>query len=381
MLKVKLPDGSLREYSGSVRPIDVAAEIVPAWQKRRWRPKLTEKLSGPTLPCRETAQDRLAAAAHQERPRSPRRHAASRRPRHGPGRDAAVRRRAARLRSDRRERLLLRLRLRRPAHGRRLPGDRSRDEEDHQGSTSRSSGSKCRATKPSKSVASLGQKYKVEHINTGLADHAVAVLLPPGRIHRPLPRPARPQHRAQSAPYKLLSIAGAYWKGDANSEQLQRLYATAFFDQAKSSTSTSNSRREPNAATTASRQAARALHHQPNSSAPASSSGCRKARMIRSRSKSSSKASSAAATTSRLHAAHRPRRAVQTSGHFPYYRTASSRPSSIKDGEALPAQADELPAPHSDLRGGAAQLPRPAGAAGRVRHRLSLRADRASSTA
>ena len=42
----------------------------------------------------------------------------------------------------------------------------------------------------------------------------------------------------------------------------------------------------------------------------------------------------------------------------------------------IPAQADELPAPHPDLRRPAAQLPRPAGAAGRVRHGLPLRAVR-----
>ena len=40
----------------------------------------------------------------------------------------------------------------------------------------------------------------------------------------------------------------------------------------------------------------------------------------------------------------------------------------------IPAQADELPVPHPDLRGQAAQLPRPAGAAGRARHGLPLRA-------
>jgi len=30
--------------------------------------------------------------------------------------------------------------------------------------------------------------------------------------------------------YKLLSVAGAYWKGDSNNKQLQRVYATAFFN-------------------------------------------------------------------------------------------------------------------------------------------------------
>ena len=29
--------------------------------------------------------------------------------------------------------------------------------------------------------------------------------------------------------FKLLSIAGAYWKGDENNKQLQRIYGTAFF--------------------------------------------------------------------------------------------------------------------------------------------------------
>jgi threonyl-tRNA synthetase len=30
--------------------------------------------------------------------------------------------------------------------------------------------------------------------------------------------------------FKLMSVAGAYWKGDASNQQLQRLYGTAFFD-------------------------------------------------------------------------------------------------------------------------------------------------------
>ena len=38
---------------------------------------------------------------------------------------------------------------------------------------------------------------------------------------------------ATSAAFKLLSVAGAYWKGDASRQQLQRLYATAFFDKAE----------------------------------------------------------------------------------------------------------------------------------------------------
>ena len=42
----------------------------------------------------------------------------------------------------------------------------------------------------------------------------------------------------------------------------------------------------------------------------------------------------------------------------------------------IPAQADELPVPHPHLRRQAAQLPRPAGAAGRTGHGVPLRAQR-----
>src|SRR5207253_4678931 len=38
-------------------------------------------------------------------------------------------------------------------------------------------------------------------------------------------------HAGKIGAFKLLSIAGAYWKNDASRKQLQRLYATAFFTQ------------------------------------------------------------------------------------------------------------------------------------------------------
>ena len=43
-----------------------------------------------------------------------------------------------------------------------------------------------------------------------------------------MPRAARAQAGAIGA-FKLLSVAGAYWKGDAQRQQLQRLYGTAWF--------------------------------------------------------------------------------------------------------------------------------------------------------
>lgn len=74
----------------------------------------------------------------------------------------------------------------------------------------------------------LEQKYKVEHINTGLADHASMSFYRQGEFIDLCRGPHVPSPKAIGA-FKLLSIAGAYWKGDANNAQLQRLYATAFF--------------------------------------------------------------------------------------------------------------------------------------------------------
>ena len=60
----------------------------------------------------------------------------------------------------------------------------------------------------------------------GRADHA----LQPGRLHRPVPRPA-PADDAPIKAFKLLSLAGSYWRGDASREPLTRVYGTAFWSQ------------------------------------------------------------------------------------------------------------------------------------------------------
>src|SRR4029079_4912718 len=39
------------------------------------------------------------------------------------------------------------------------------------------------------------------------------------------------QSSGQSRSWKLLSVAGAYWRGDEKRQQLQRIYGTAFFTQ------------------------------------------------------------------------------------------------------------------------------------------------------
>ncbi len=75
----------------------------------------------------------------------------------------------------------------------------------------------------------LKQPLKVEHIEGTLADNATLSFYQQGEFLDLCRGPHVPQPSAIGA-FKLLSIAGAYWKGDESRQQLQRLYATAFFD-------------------------------------------------------------------------------------------------------------------------------------------------------
>lgn len=76
----------------------------------------------------------------------------------------------------------------------------------------------------------LGQQFKVEHIQEGLGAHANLSFYRQGEFLDLCRGPHIPAPAAIGA-YKLLSVAGAYWKGDASRPQLQRLYGTAFFTQ------------------------------------------------------------------------------------------------------------------------------------------------------
>jgi threonyl-tRNA synthetase len=44
-----------------------------------------------------------------------------------------------------------------------------------------------------------------------------------------VPRPARAEHALPQS-FKLTKLSGAYWRGDAKNEQLQRIYGTAWAD-------------------------------------------------------------------------------------------------------------------------------------------------------
>ncbi len=73
-----------------------------------------------------------------------------------------------------------------------------------------------------------GQVYKVELIEN-LPDDEVGIY----RQHNflDLCRGPHVEHTGQIGPFKLMKIAGAYWRGDEHRPMLQRLYGTAWFTQ------------------------------------------------------------------------------------------------------------------------------------------------------
>ena len=73
-------------------------------------------------------------------------------------------------------------------------------------------------------------RLKVEHIDDDLAKHPTLCFYRQGEFIDLCRGPHIP-HAGKIGAFKLLSIAGAYWKNDATRKQLQRLYGTAFFTQ------------------------------------------------------------------------------------------------------------------------------------------------------
>ena len=75
----------------------------------------------------------------------------------------------------------------------------------------------------------LRQSLKVEHLEDGrLSTESTVSFYRQGEFIDLCRGPHIPSAGAIGA-FKLLSVAGAYWRGDASRQQLQRLYGTAFF--------------------------------------------------------------------------------------------------------------------------------------------------------
>ncbi len=78
--------------------------------------------------------------------------------------------------------------------------------------------------------ADMGQALKVEHIDDDLKQYPTLSFYRQGEFIDLCRGPHIP-HAGKIGAFKVMSIAGAYWKNDASRPQLQRLYATAFFNQ------------------------------------------------------------------------------------------------------------------------------------------------------
>lgn len=74
----------------------------------------------------------------------------------------------------------------------------------------------------------LKQDLKVEHMETGLAAHESVSFYRQGEFVDLCRGPHIPDASRIKA-FKVLSVASAYWKGDAKNKPLQRVYGTAFF--------------------------------------------------------------------------------------------------------------------------------------------------------
>src|SRR5437773_6706400 len=79
-------------------------------------------------------------------------------------------------------------------------------------------------------VRDLAQGYKIEHIDDDLKQYPSLSFYRQGEFIDLCRGPHIP-HAGKIGAFKLVSIAGAYWKNDSSRKQLQRLYGTAFFNQ------------------------------------------------------------------------------------------------------------------------------------------------------
>ncbi len=80
-----------------------------------------------------------------------------------------------------------------------------------------------------KMFADMGETYKVELIN-GIPDDKVSIYKT-GNEWFDLCKGPHVSDAGQIKGFKLLSVAGAYWRGDETKPMLQRIYGTAFFSQ------------------------------------------------------------------------------------------------------------------------------------------------------
>ena len=279
-------------------------------------------------------------------------------------------------------------------------------------------------------VDDLGQGYKVEHIDDELHKYGVLSFYRQGEFVDLCRGPHIP-HAGKVGAFKLLTIAGAYWKAHTDRKMLQRVYGTAFFDKKDLD---AHLAQVEEAKKRDHRRIGKDLHLFTIS--PLVGQGLilwmPKGAIVRGVLENFLKDELLKRGYQPVYTPHIGKiELYKTSGHYPYYKDSQFPPLELLNDPAMalvdglekgtlddaaqkellpsagllaeaghagffawstgqrvelrpgarrqrgiPPQADELPAPHPDLRRDAAQLSRPARAPGRVRHRLPLRAVR-----
>ena len=76
----------------------------------------------------------------------------------------------------------------------------------------------------------IGEKYKAEHIETLPADEVITIYRQGDWLDLCL-GPHLPSTGRLGHAFKLMKVSGAYWRGDARNEQLQRVYGTCWEDE------------------------------------------------------------------------------------------------------------------------------------------------------
>ena len=234
-MKVTLPDGTPLELPDGASGADAAAAIGPGLARAALAVKQDGEVRDLARPLTageplEIVTDRSGAG--RARPHPPRRRPRARRRGHGalPGREDLDR-------PADRERLLLRLRLprRRQPLRRRLRGDRGEDARAHRRRRAVRRARTSRSTQALERFRAEGQDYKVELIEDLVAATTgvdTVSLYTNGPFTDLCRGPHAPSTKRIGA-FKLQSVAGAYWRGDANRQMLTRVYGTAFFKQAE----------------------------------------------------------------------------------------------------------------------------------------------------
>ena len=226
MVAITLPDGKVREYPGAVSGLDVARDIGPGLAKAALAVRINGQLSDLTLPI--TADSQLAIVTAKD--------------------DDALellRHDAAHIMAEAVKELYPETQVTigpaidngfyydfaRPTPF--TPEDLERIEVKMREIVDRDEVITREVKGRDEAVAffeAMGERYKAELIGAIPADQQIS-LYRQGAFIDLCRGPHLPSTGRLGKAFKLMKLAGAYWRGDSRNEMLQRIYGTAWFDQ------------------------------------------------------------------------------------------------------------------------------------------------------